>query len=219
MPMPTLTCVRWYEHVGPGVTATGRWLRSAEGFPEVAPVRFGSTEPLTHRFEVEGEDGLRAAERIAGGVLFMKLQSSRSHVSLATPGSSTAGGDHGAHTLITEIPPGEPRLREFALAFASERTFFISISLRRRPDLGDSGVREPYLAPLGHWLGLPPEPPIWSWFGPEYAHALSRKHVPLERDERGAVLAGPNWVPEEFRARTGESESRRRIAPRIPAGL
>jgi hypothetical protein len=71
-----------------------------------------------------------------------------------------------------------------------------------RPDPDE----QPYLAPLGQWLGLPPRPPLWAWFGPAYRRLVPRN---WERE----------WVPADLVARLDEPEPSRRTARRVPRGL
>lgn len=114
-----------------------------------------------------------------------------------------------------EAATADPAVRAlFEAAAEAFGTMFASASVRRdllwtghtlvvdRPDPDE----QPYLAPLGQWLGLPPRPPLWAWFGPGY-----RRLVPRYGERE--------WVSRELVARLDEPEPSRRRARRLPRGL
>ena len=213
------TRVRWYERIGPHTDNASRWLRAAALLPEAVPRRFGDSEPLLHRFDEEGSEGLRSAEQAADGLLFLRSPAPTREAALATPTTARRLGPFGAHVLTTTLPPDDRRLLAFTTAFAAPSTVFVSISVQHDPDLGTAGESEPYLAPLGAWLGLPPKRPPWCWFGADYTRELARRRIALDREADGSVLADAGWVPAELCARPEQPEFHDRIARRLPRGL
>ncbi|WP_250008032.1 hypothetical protein [Actinoplanes sp. M2I2] len=203
--------VRWYERRG-APDIVGRWFDAAqEHLPEAVPVRFGDYEPLRGR---GGRAEVQAAWARADPLLFLTGTAPVYHASFDA-GAGARLGPVMAHSMQAELDPGDERVRRFALAVTGADTFYVSASvgggmtLDRKTLWGPAErPEEPYLAPLGDWLGLPPEPPAWCWFGPAYA-----------RKTRTEFYAGGPWVPERLRARLGEAEPSRRHAPWLPRGL
>ena len=203
--------VRWYERL-PAAGIVGRWFDAAAGLlPEAVPVRFGESEPLRGR---GGRAEVEAAWAGASSLLFLAGKAPVHHISFGTGGGPRLGTVV-AHAMQAELDPGDERVRKFALAVAGDNTFYVSVStaggmtLDRKTLWGPAeSPEEPFLAPLGQWLGLPPEPPVWCWFGPSYA-----KKTGIE------VYAGGPWVPERLQARLGEADPARRTAAWMPRGL
>lgn len=199
--------VRWYERRDSASDAARRWIAAAEEhLPEALPKRFGETEPLRGR-----GDPLPA---YAAATSLFLLAGSRPvyHGSLSAGGYGPVAG----HSLHAVLDAGDDRVRRFALAMAGPGTFYVSASVSRGQTLdrntlwGPGQGEEPFLAPLGEWLGLAPEPPAWCWFGPAYARML-RRTDPL--------WTGGPWVPDRFQARLTEVDPARRHAPSMPRGL
>lgn len=216
--------VRWYERrEGPGPIVP-RWLAAARAhLPEAVPRRFGDSEPLRGRFDHEGDAGLAAAHDRAEQLLFLAGTPPVHAASLAAR-PTTSWGPVAAHTLHAERGAADDRVRAFALALAGRHTLYVSASVCRDVllDRGTlvhdrSGGEEPYLAALGEWVGLPPEPPLWCWFGPAYV-PLVRRHVHAEAVAGGLLRDEGPWVPEHLRARLDEPDPVRRRAPRLPRG-
>ena len=214
--------VRWYERAAQSPDVLDRWLPAArEHLPAAVPRRFGDHEPLPGRMSIDGVPGLTRAYAQADGLLFLAGTPPVFHASLAARG----GRRHGpiaVHTLHAELSPADEGVRRFALALAHRHTLYISASVAGGETLhGDTlygpaeRPAEPYLAPHGRWLGLPPSAPAWCWFGPDYAR-LVRRHVTTEPVAGGLWFTGDRWVPERLRARLDEVDPARRSAARRP---
>ena len=214
--------VRWYERRDRSPGVVPRWLGAARAhLPEAVPRRFGGTEPLRGRLDRDGDEGLMGAYAAADPLLFLAGTPPVHHAALATG----SGGPVAVHSLEAEVDPGDERVRRFALALTHPGTVYVSASVAgdvvldgrtlygpaRRPE-------EPYLAARGDWLGLPPEPPVWCWFGPAYAR-LVRRDVPGREAAGGLLYSGGPWVRESLRARLSEPDPARKPAARLPRGL
>ncbi|WP_250035442.1 hypothetical protein [Paractinoplanes maris] len=203
--------VRWYELRTVG-DIVGRWYRAAEEhLPEAVPVRFGESEPLRGR---GGRSEVQAVWAAADSLLFLTGRSPVHHISFDA-GPGIAPGPVAVHSMQVELGADDERVRRFARAVAGDNSFYVSASvaggmtLERKTLWGPAERREePYLAPLGEWLGLPPSPPAWCWFGPPYVRKTGLTFY----------AEGP-WVPERLRARLGEEEPARRRAAWLPRGL
>lgn len=213
--------VRWYERIDRSPGVVERWLAAArEHLPEAVPRRYGDTEPLRKR----AVEGLADAYARADGLLFLAGAPPVYHATLAATTTGARRGPVGAHVLQAELDPADERVRAFALALTHPGTLYVSASVAGGEVL-DGGTlwgpaerpAEPYLAPLGEWLGLPPSAPAWCWFGPAYV-PLVRKHVAAEPAAGGLLWTGGPWVPEALRARLDEDDPARRPAPRHPRG-
>jgi hypothetical protein len=216
--------VRWYERAGRATGIAGRWLAAArEHLPEAMPRRFGDVEPLRGRLDRDGEDGFRSAHDRAESLLHLAGTAPVYSASLAANHPDWFGPTV-AHSLSAVLDPGDERVRRFALALTCPATIYVSASVEGgqtldRGRLWGPGDRpaEPFLAGLGEWLGLPPEPPPWCWFGPEYTRLLGRG-VTGEKTAGGLLWTGGSWVDARLRARLGEREPSRRFAERRPGG-
>ena len=205
--------VHWYElRTAPAVAP--RWLSAARAhLPEALPLRFGESEPLRGRFDRDGDAGFLAAAERATGLLAVMGGPPVHAASLAATPMIDRWGPVQSHTMSVEVDPADERVRAFALALTVPETIYVSASTDRDLLLDrrtlvhiGPGTREPHLAALGDWLGLPPTPPQWCWFGPPYRRL-------------GGLWTGGEWVPERYRARLDEVDPVRRHAPRIPRGL
>ncbi|RZS91840.1 hypothetical protein EV189_1092 [Motilibacter rhizosphaerae] len=216
--------VRWYERAASASDIADRWLAAArEHLPEALPRRFGEVEPLRGRLDRDGEDGFRRAAEQAESLLHLAGTAPVYSASLC-PHRPPRSGPTVAHSLSAVLDPDDERVRRFALALASAGTMYVSASVEGgetldRGQLWGPGDRpaEPYLAGLGEWLGLPPAPPRWCWFGPDYTGLLGRG-VSGERTAGGLLWTGGPWVDERLRARLDEVEPSRRYAARLPGG-
>jgi hypothetical protein len=224
----TGTLVRWYVRRDRRCDVVGAWLGVArDHLPDAVPRAYGTTEPLPGRFTTGGEEMLREAHAAAADFLFLSGGPSVPDAALAAPGRGWPGRV-GAHVLHTSRSPGDPAVRAFALEFACRVPAIYVSASPESVDLSDSAEAvpdrtaeaEPYLAPLGRWLGLPPSPPVWCWFGSAYASVLRRSALVTRPHGPGLLwdgdLAGGPWVPERLRARLDEPEPRRRRARRVP---
>jgi hypothetical protein len=216
--------VRFYERPGADPVVP-RWLAAARAhLPEAVPVRFGDTEPLRGRFDRDGDEGLLQAYASADQFLFLIGEPPVHHASLAAA-RRPRWGPTVSHALDVETGPDDERVRRFALALAGPHTLYVSASvsggllLDGRTLVGPPGEPpEPYLAAHGDWLGLPPSPPEWCWFGPAYV-PLVRRTVDAEPAAGGLFRTGGPWVPDRLRARLDEPDPARRHARRMPRGL
>lgn len=217
--------VRWYERAEGAPDIVTRWLAAArEHLPEAVPRRFGDSEPLRGRFEKAGENGLRRAYEQADQLFFLAGAGPVPHASLAAR-LRPRHGPMAVHTMQVLARPDDERVRRFALALTHAGTTYLSGSVAGGRIL-DRGVlhgpaerpEEPYLAPMGDWLGLPPRPPAWCWFGPAYAR-LVRRGVGGEQVAGGLLYTGGPWADPRLHARLDEVEPSRRAAQRLPRGL
>jgi hypothetical protein len=195
-----------------------RWLALCrEHLPQALPHRFGAAEPLRGRLDRDGDAAFVRAYAEADVLLFMAGEPPCLGGSLGTPRRSVRIGPMTTHQLdvCLDTALSDPGVRALFESAAEEfGTVFASASVRRellwtgrtlvvdRPDPAE----QPFLAPLGEWLGLPPRPPLWAWFGPGY-----RRLVPANREGE--------WVPPDLVARLGERDPARRRARRLPRGL
>jgi hypothetical protein len=195
-----------------------RWLALCrEHLPQALPRRFGAGEPLRGRLDRDGDTGFVRAYAEADSLLFMAGDLPCLGGSLGTPRREVRIGPMTSHGLDVRLDAATADVGVHALFVAAAEAFgtvFASASVRRdllwtgrtlvvdRPDPDE----QPYLAPLGEWLGLPPRPPLWAWFGPGY-----RRLVPPGWERQ--------WVPPHLIARLDEPEPSRRRARRLPRGL
>lgn len=217
--------LRCYEHAGRSPDIVTRWLAAArEHLPEAVPRRYGDSEPLRGRFGTDGDRGLARAYAEADTLLFLAGTPPVYHASLSVAGER-GRGPVVAHSLQAEVDPADERVRRFALALTHPGTVYVSASIARGTVLSGRTLwgpaeqrEEPFLAPLGHWLGLPPARPAWCWFGPGYTRLVGRR-LTTEPAAGGLWCDSGPWVPERLRARLDEADLHRRTAPRLPRGL
>ena len=184
--------IHWYVRPdGAGARAAGAWLEVARRhLPEALPRRFGPTEPLSMRLNVDGSDAFVALAADETMSVYFKA-------SAPCIEGSVAGGSGGpgvcSHALsLHRDPLHDPRWRgslqrlfvEFATA---TRAVFACAEVRRGVEwsgrqvwFGPNAERISYLAARGRWAGLPPSPVWWSWFGPDYV-PLVTEHLPAEQ--------------------------------------
>jgi hypothetical protein len=214
--------VRWYERGARSPDVVTRWLDAArEHLPEAMPRRFGDVEPLRGRLDRDGEDGFRRGHEKADTLFFL------AGTAPVYSGSLSAGkpryfGPTVAHSLHAVLEPGDERMRRFALALTHPGMTYVSASVNTqtldRDELWGGPGDQPFLAPLGEWLGLSPVPPAWCWFGPAYAR-LVRRRIDGAEVAGGLLWTGGRWVDERLQARLSEVDPARRHAPRMPGGL
>jgi hypothetical protein len=199
--------VRWYE-LRTAAPIAPRWLAAARAhLPEALPRRFGDSEPLRGTLEALGEDGFVAGAARARGLFFVSGHPPAHAASLAAEPMIAQWGPVQSHQLSVEADPSDVRVRAFAEALLVPETIYVSASvdrdvlLSRRTLVHDGpGTAEPFLAPLGDWLGLPPSPPEWHLFGPPYARVRNL-----------------DWA--DHSARLDEVDPAQRHARRMPRGL
>jgi hypothetical protein len=210
--------LRWYVDLRREPSdVPDRWLALCRRhLPAALPRRFGGTEPLRGRLDRDGDGAFVRAYGSTRTLLLMAGEQPCYGGALGTPLQSHRLGPMTSHHLdVRRDAAADPALRAlFVTAAESFGTVFASASLRRdllwtgralvvdRPDPDE----EPYLAPLGRWLGLPARPPEWGWFGAGY-----RRLVPAD--------LGAAWVPPALVARLDEPDPADRAARRLPRGL
>lgn len=199
--------VRWYElRTAPPIAP--RWLAAARAhLPEAMPRRFGDSEPLRGTFDALGEGGFVAGSARARGLFALSCHPPVHAASLAAEPLIARWGPVQSHHMSVELPPDDTRVRAFAEALVVPETLYVSATvdrdllLSRRTLVHDGpGTDEPYLAPLGSWLGLPPTPPVWHLLGRPYARVRNL-----------------DWAAHS--ARLEEVDPARRYARRMPRGL
>ncbi len=224
-----LLVLRWYVDLReepPGVPE--RWLATCrEHFPPALPHRFGDSEPLRGRLERDGDAAFVRAFARADPLVHHSGRTPALGGSLGTPTRMRRLGSMTSHSLDVRLDAADdPRLRGFFVAVAEgSRALFASASVRRDVlqegadltiDRHDPDV-EPYLAPLGQWLGLPPRPPRWAWFGPAYTRLVRRHLSGGEPTGTGVLHVGlRDRVPADLIARLDEVDPVRRPARRMP---
>jgi hypothetical protein len=217
--------VRWYERREGAAAVLPRWLAAAEEhLPAALPRRFGDTEPLRGRLDRVGPGGLASAYDRAEQIFLLDGVPPVRGATLAPARRPPWWGPVEAHTLHVELGGADEAVQRFATALAGEGTLYVSASVERdllldgRTLVYDrSSTGEPFLAPLGDWLGLPPAPPTWCWFGPLYG-PLIRHHLDAEPVGGGLLRTSGPWVPADLVARLDEVDPARRRAARIPRG-
>ncbi|MFC4070072.1 hypothetical protein [Actinoplanes subglobosus] len=231
--------LRWYEPATRSPDIASRWLEAARRhLPEAMPRRFGDVEPLRGRLDRDGEDGFRRGLAEAD-TLFALAGKPPVHAGTLSARRPRHFGPTVSHTLRVAVDPNDERVRRFALALAHPDMIYMSASMAGGYTLDDDELwgpperpEEPFLAPLGDWLGLPPEPPSWCWFGPAYTRILCRislASLSSSRQSRpragavdsigGLLWTGGPWVEERLQARLSEVDPARRHAPKMPGGL
>ncbi|WP_433796033.1 hypothetical protein [Actinoplanes sp. CA-252034] len=214
--------VRWYERAARSPDIVTRWLGAArEHLPEAMPRRFGDVEPLRGRLDRDGEDGFRRGHEQADTLFFLAGTAPVYSGSLSAR-KARYFGPTVAHSLHAVLEPGDDRVRRFALALTHPATVYVSASVNEqtldRGELWGGPDEQPFLAPLGEWLGLPPTPPAWCWFGPAYTRMV-RRRVSGSEVAGGLLWTGGTWVDERLTARMSEVDPVRRHAARMPGGL
>jgi hypothetical protein len=194
-----------------------RWLAVCrQHLRQALPRRFGATEPLRGRLDRDGDETFVRAFEEAVTLLFFAGEEPCFGGALGTPRQHSRLGYVKSHVLDVRLDAAvDPAVRALFVAAAETLgTVFASASIRRdllwtgrtlyvdRPDPDE----QPYLAPLGQWLGLPARQPLWAWFGPAYQRLVPQG---WERE----------WVPAELVARLDDPEPARRTARRLPRGL
>jgi hypothetical protein len=215
--------LRWYvDRRREPADLAQRWLDTARAhLPPALPRRFGDSEPLRGRLDRDGDDAFLAAYATADVLLAHSGSEPTLGGTLGTPNLRHRLGPMTSHSLDVRLDAAdEPGVRAFFAAFAgATATVYASASIRRgliwtgRTLYSDGpDGSEPYLAPLGQWLGLPPRAPVWAWFGADY-----RRLVPMPTAV--AHIHPATWIDPRLVARLDEIEPSRRVAARVPRGL
>ncbi|WP_172804285.1 hypothetical protein [Arthrobacter sp. QXT-31] len=227
-----------------------RFLKLAKTYlPESFPRRFGTYEPLQGRVDRDGEVAFLAAceeESVTGMFFTTGSPVLLGRLDLPRPRYRRDIGKLSlilARDALTDAA-WRRSLRRFFMGAATEfNAFFASAEVLRRtppegvPKVGGTELpRRPIL--FGEWVGLPPYPQWWNWFGPLWAdtvrpylvgepeehptglfHAWSEE--PLDRDQIAALLRDPTqpWVPAQYSAVYGDGVEALRVAEVVPGRL
>lgn len=223
--------VRWYaRRAGNPESVAEAWLALAGRYlPEALPRRYGSFEPLQERFNGNASAFTTFVREAAGTVFF---SAERPAISGSLAGGSPHDGPVESHglTLFAE-PLIDPRWREslhrLFVEFASQTDSILATAEVNRGvrwsgrSIGYDGQSESgaYLAPRGMWLGLPPYPVWWSYFGAEYTPLVRDHFAPagVEVVREGALFHSSSSEPldrDQLLTKLGPSKGGlRRIVP------
>ncbi|OLT09508.1 hypothetical protein BJF78_30605 [Pseudonocardia sp. CNS-139] len=195
--------LRWYALRGARPDDLGaRWLEQCRRhLPSALPRRFGPVEPMAHKLATDGDDGF--AEVLAGteGLLFLAGTPPFLGGSLTGGGARRRFGPVEVHTATVDRATPAGPMRDLLVGVAEAvGCFFASAEVQRNLAwtgrslyLDEGAEHDVYLAPRGEWLGLPPRPVAWSWYGPAYA-PLVRDGLPGAEPAAGGLLH--RWRPE-----------------------
>jgi hypothetical protein len=163
--------------------------------PEALPRRFGDYEPLQGKFETSGADGFVQARRdafpmlsfvgsgpVVGGHLPGRRMFPEEFTSLTLGFHGAALLDHGWRDAVREV---------FVRLAIVLPAFFATAEVTRGHiwsgrTMWSDGQTEKATVPLRYrdgWMGLPPIPVWWAWFGPAYADL--EPLLPADRTRKG----------------------------------
>jgi len=180
--------LHWYlmsTDLSPG--AADSYVSLCERFlPEALPRRYGTTEPLRHKWSVGGREAFCAARPTHGDSVYFDCRPPCFGGSLAPSGSDGEPKEVLSHGLTVDRgslddPDLRERLRRFFVALADDGgCFFACAEVVQNKDwdgreLGFRADTERTVA-LNRgrqWHGLSPYPMWWTWYGPEYAQLVS----------------------------------------------
>lgn len=241
--------LRWYVVTPVTSDIAEVWLACARAFlPEALPRRFGTYEPFPHELvNVDGVEAFRLETRQRHGVYFstqFPVISGGISAGAETDGEPGFGSLH--LTLARDALFDErwrQSLERFFVAVAERTGSFFSVAQVAR-NTGWSGRslwydgREEEVHHLVHraWMGLPPVPVWWCWFGDDYIDAVT-PHVagsarieggfvsfaeePLDRDQLRDALPTRGffrrrrepWLPDELTCTLLEADPHSRYTP------
>jgi len=147
------------------IAAAGRYL------PEALPRRFGEYEPFRGKYSETGVEGFSQAWRAATSSLFFSGSGPCTGEYLSAGPSEQFPDRYWSMSLtLLADPLGEAQWRDavrdlFTALADTLGTFYASAEVTR--DNTERVVRT--LRSGDGWLGLPPTPTWWSWFGSPYA--------------------------------------------------
>jgi hypothetical protein len=243
--------VRWYflaEDLPKDLPA--RLLGLAKTYlPEAIPHRFGTSEPFQGRLDRDGDQGFVAACREEpGATMYFTTTYPVLSGSFTQPNPKTRRDLGNLHLNLSRDALADPAWRRalyrfFVHAAAESRAFFADAEVVRAqaPEgsfsmWGDEFPRYPVLNDV--WVGLPPYPQWWSWFGPLLANTV-RPHLagrleehpeglfhswseePCDRDQISALLPDPAqpWVPAKHSATYANDVAAVSLAETMPRRL
>lgn len=213
--------LHWYTRLRDTEGATARaWLDLARRhLPEALPRRFGPVEPFAMKLKADGPEAFVHAVATEGWVYF--------DASAPCIGGSLARAwsvrshDLSVHRGPLSDPGWRDALQRLFVDFAAASGAFFACAEVERGLVwsgrdvayGAETERTTYLAARGRWVGLPPYPVWWTWFGAPYVPFVvdhlppdqveeikgglfhSRGLEPLDRDQLVAELADPFGEP------------------------
>jgi hypothetical protein len=218
----------WYTPAEERNRIPASWIECARrSLPEALPRRFGYYEPLQGSL---AKDGLDAFLALAADSHQTTLFRGTSLCVDGIIGGLSGGGPITVHRMtLLRDPLDDPRWREAVVRFFADfadstSAVFASAELvtgiewsGRTLWIGFHTEQTAYLAPQGKWMGLPPYPISWAWFGSEYIDELgdALDVDQLQRRANGAILeferipkartALPSSrIPEDYRAQYAE---------------
>ena len=185
--------VRWYVRGGfdAGRTAL-TWTRlSHRHLPEALPRRYGTFEPLQHKFDGGGDQAFADFAHTADDTVYFKATQPalEGHLAAGPRGDNLVVSHSLTLMSATLVDPGwRTSLRGLFIDFATENESVLATAevvrgaLWSGRSLGYTALSErpTHLAQRGRWAGPPPYPVWWTWFGPEYA-ALVAAHLPASQ--------------------------------------
>jgi hypothetical protein len=215
--------------------------------PEALPRRFGEYEPLQSKLTDVGDDGFARAWREASSLLFFAASPPCITGSIyAGPGEQRPRPMWNMHMRVHIEPLAtDPRWREgfqrFFVAIAERlHAFYASAEVTREQiwngrSMWMDGASEFEVSParIEGWMGLPPYPTWWAWYGSPYRREVENRlqggqvvehpagllHVlapePLDRDEltrrvttRRGLRRVAEWAPRELVAQLRPHDQR-----------
>ena len=221
-------------------------IRCHRYLPEALPRRFGEFEPFQHKLAEVGEEGFARAWREAESLLFFSASAP------CIAGALWAGPSEKHPRLVWHmslelhcLPLTDRRWRDslgrlFVSLAEHLNAFYASAQVTRdsiwngRGLWSDRSTERPIqTARINGWMGLPPYPVWWSWYGQPYRDLVSQHLVgynttdyqaglfcslgddPLDRDQLNTLIQGARpsraWLSPELRATVEQNE--RRIQP------
>lgn len=231
-----VVAVHWYaRRADRPADLAARWLDLCRRhLPAALPRRYGPGEPPVHRFDRD-EDFATVVD--AEDVVFFAGTPPCLAGALAG-GVPARPGPVEAHTLTVDRAAADGLVELFVAMAEAAGCVYASAAVERglswtgRTLYHDAGAeRSGYLAGGGEFVGLPPEPVAWSWFGPPYARLVGRDlpgceptatgllhrwaEVPPDRD---GIVAPVPWTRPDLLARR-DAAGRPVPAARIPRPL
>lgn len=196
VPAPPVDLVKldWYTAQRDGV-AEAYLNTSRRHLPVALPRRFGPYEPFTYRLERDGDD--RFIREVADDhMLFFDSAAPVDH------GSITQSDERGARVCISILAASlnnevtRLAVRAFFVDLARQLDcFFASAQLIRNVRVGGWPLPEGRTTDMEYstfwrdgWMGLPPHPIWWTYFGSHYAQLIDPRTVGVTHDGSFAFM-------------------------------
>ena len=192
--------LRWYVVTPVTSDIAEIWLACARAFlPEALPRRFGTYEPFPHKLtDADGADTFRLETQERYGMYFstkFPVISGGISVGAETDGEPGFGNLHLTLTRDALFDERWRRSLERFFVAVAERTgsFFSVAQVARNTGWGgrslwyDGREEEVHHLVQHVWMGLPPVPVWWCWFGDDYVGAVTPHVSASARIENGFV--------------------------------